>query len=110
VLVARALVRRPALLLLDEPFTGLDVPSQDLLAKLFRDLAEEGRALLMATHDIISARHDCDRIALLNRTIVAVGEPGKLAADPEPWMKAFDIGPDSTFMRVLEANADRGEK
>ena len=64
VLVARALVSRPALLLLDEPFTGLDMPTQELLSDLFTRLAREDRAVLMTTHDLAAARYGCDRLAL----------------------------------------------
>jgi manganese/iron transport system ATP-binding protein len=102
VLVARALALRPGLLLLDEPFAGLDMPSQELLAALFADLAAEGTAVLMTTHDIASALYTCDRIALLNRTVIATGTPSALAADPAVWMAAFGIGPESALLRVLK--------
>jgi manganese/iron transport system ATP-binding protein len=103
VLVARALVLQPAVLLLDEPFTGLDMPTQDLLSELFTELAREGRAVLMTTHDIPSALYTCDRIALLNRTVVATGSPRKLAADPALWMAAFGVAADSALLRMLKA-------
>lgn len=103
VLVARALVLRPALLLLDEPFTGLDLPTQDLLQALFVDLARDGRAVLMTTHDIASALDACDRVALLACTVVACDAPRALAADTDAWATAFGVGPGSTLLRVLRA-------
>lgn len=103
VLVARALVSDPTVLLLDEPFTGLDLPTQDLLAVVFRDLAHEGRAVLMTTHDLVGAVDVCDRLALLNRTVVAEGPADDLAHDPVPWCETFGVGPDSTLLRVLGA-------
>lgn len=103
VLVARALVAQPAVLLLDEPFTGLDMPTQELLSALFADLAREGRAVLMTTHDLLSALDGCDRIALLNRTIVATGTPAQLAVDPALWMRTFSVGPDSALLRIIAA-------
>ncbi|SNS60613.1 manganese/iron transport system ATP-binding protein [Micrococcales bacterium KH10] len=103
VLVARALALRPTVLLLDEPFTGLDMPTQDLLADLFQALAHEGRAVLMTTHDILSALDGCDRIALINRKIVAAGDTTELSSDPQAWMDAFEVGPESALMRVLKA-------
>jgi manganese/iron transport system ATP-binding protein len=103
VLVARALAAHPAVLLLDEPFTGLDMPTQELLSVLFADLAREGRAVLMTTHDLLSALDGCDRIALLNRTIIAAGAPAQLASDPDLWMTTFGIGPDSALLRILKA-------
>ncbi|MDR1212887.1 MAG: anchored repeat-type ABC transporter ATP-binding subunit [Propionibacteriaceae bacterium] len=103
VLVARALAARPAVLLLDEPFSGLDLPAQEMLSALFASLAHEGRAVLMTTHDIPSALYICDRVALLNRRVVATGRPSQLATDPAPWMATFGVGPDSTLLRVLRA-------
>lgn len=103
VLVARALVARPTALLLDEPFTGLDMPTQELLGRLFGDLAHEGRAVLMTTHDLLGALDGCDRIALLNRRIVAAGTPAELAADQDAWMRTFGVGEDSALLRILKA-------
>ncbi|MDQ7810925.1 anchored repeat-type ABC transporter ATP-binding subunit [Amycolatopsis sp. A133] len=90
VLVARALAVRPRLLLLDEPFTGLDVPTQELLTGLFRALKDEGDAVLMTTHDLPAAAALCDRLCLLNRSIVADGPPERLR-DPEVWLRAFGV-------------------
>ncbi|WP_369015050.1 ATP-binding cassette domain-containing protein, partial [Bacillus cereus] len=55
VLVARALAGCPSVLLLDEPFTGLDLPSAELLLGLFRRLADSGTTILMSTHDLAGA-------------------------------------------------------
>jgi ABC-type Mn2+/Zn2+ transport system ATPase subunit len=74
VLVARALVQDAPILLLDEPFTGVDQPSADVLAKLLDDLADEGRAILIATHDVDQARA-WDLVLCLNRRQVAFGPP-----------------------------------
>jgi len=74
VLVARALVQDAPLLLLDEPFAGLDVPSAEQLEALLRDLAREGRGVLMATHDLDQARA-ADRVLCLNRVQIAFGPP-----------------------------------
>ena len=95
VLVARALVLQPALMLLDEPFTGLDQPTQTLLADLIRRLADDGTAVLVTTHDHAIARRLCDRICLLNRTVVADARPGELR-DPAVWLRAFG-GTDDDF-------------
>jgi manganese/iron transport system ATP-binding protein len=103
ILVARALALRPALLLLDEPFTGLDMPTQELLSELFADLTREGRAVLMTTHDLMSALYTCDRLALLNRTVIATGTSAQLAADPSVWMATFGVGKDSPLLRILKA-------
>jgi manganese/iron transport system ATP-binding protein/manganese/zinc/iron transport system ATP- binding protein len=75
VLVARALVQDAQVLLLDEPFSGVDRPSEQLLDVLLRELAAEGRGLLAATHDLEQARA-WDRVLCLNRRMVAFGKPG----------------------------------
>ncbi|MEU5386917.1 anchored repeat-type ABC transporter ATP-binding subunit [Kitasatospora cineracea] len=90
VLVARALALRPELLLLDEPFTGLDAPTQDLLTALFAHLRDEGTALLMTTHDLPAAAEACTRLCLLNRTVVADAGPGSLR-DPDVWLRTFGV-------------------
>ncbi|HEU4979457.1 MAG TPA: metal ABC transporter ATP-binding protein [Solirubrobacteraceae bacterium] len=74
VLVARALVQDARVLLLDEPFTGLDAASAERLEALMRALAAEGRALLVATHDVDQALA-WDRVLCLNRRQVAYGDP-----------------------------------
>ncbi|SDU68517.1 anchored repeat-type ABC transporter ATP-binding subunit [Jiangella alkaliphila] len=101
VLVARALALQPRVLLLDEPFTGLDLPTQELLTALFRELAGEDHAVLMTTHDLVGALDTCTRIALLNRTIVADAPPSELL-DPEPWMRAFGVGENSPLLKILK--------
>jgi ABC-type Mn2+/Zn2+ transport system ATPase subunit len=74
VLVARALVQDAPILLLDEPFTGVDRVSEELLGRLLGSLVEEGRGIVLATHDIEQARR-CDRVLCLNRRQVAFGPP-----------------------------------
>jgi ABC-type Mn2+/Zn2+ transport system ATPase subunit len=74
VLIARALVQDAGLLLLDEPFTGLDAPSAERLEALLVQLAGEGRGVLIATHDVEQARR-WDRVLCLNGSQVAFGAP-----------------------------------
>jgi manganese/iron transport system ATP-binding protein len=105
VLVARALALRSDVLLLDEPFTGLDMPTQELLSALFASLAHEGRAVLMTTHDLAAAVFGCDRLVLLNGTVVASGTPDELADDPGVWMRTFGVSAESPLLRTLQAVA-----
>ena len=100
VLVARALALRPTLLLLDEPFTGLDMPTQDLLTDLFHTLAAEGQAIIMSTHDLLGARAHCDRLTLVNGTILASGTPQELH-DPDLWSTTFQLRPDNPLLAAL---------
>jgi manganese/iron transport system ATP-binding protein len=100
VLVARALALRPRLLLLDEPFTGLDVPTQEILTRLFRDLTSEGTAILMTTHDLPAAADTCGRLCLLNETVVADGPPDELR-DPAVWLQAFGVARSEQLLHSL---------
>jgi len=77
VLVARALVQDAPILLLDEPFTGVDRPSEQLLDALLQELAAEGRGIMAATHDLEQARA-WDRVLCLNRRMVAFGDPAEV--------------------------------
>jgi manganese/iron transport system ATP-binding protein len=108
VLVARALALDPRILLLDEPFTGLDVPTQEHLTELFRELADEERAVIMTNHDLVGAVHACDRLCLLNRTVVASGTPAELAG-PEPWMTAFGVSAGSPLLTAISQVAQGRE-
>jgi ABC-type Mn2+/Zn2+ transport system ATPase subunit len=74
VLLARALVQDAPVLLLDEPFSGLDTRSGELVMGLLDDLAAEGRAVLIATHDVEQARV-WDLVLCLNGVQVAFGPP-----------------------------------
>jgi manganese/iron transport system ATP-binding protein len=100
VLVARALALRPRLLLLDEPFTGLDVPTQELLEDLVTALAAQGTAVVMTTHDLLGAVHLGTRLCLLAGTVVAGGTPHELRT-PEPWIEAFGMSPRSPLLTAL---------
>jgi len=74
VLIARALVARAQLLLLDEPYAGLDAPAAAQLTDLIDALAGEGRGIVMTTHDLAQARR-FDRVLLLSRRQTAFGPP-----------------------------------
>ena len=77
VLVARALVQDAGLVLLDEPFTGVDAASAEVLVALIDELAAEGRGVLVATHDVDQAR-GFDRVLCLNGRQIAFGPPDVL--------------------------------
>jgi manganese/iron transport system ATP-binding protein/manganese/zinc/iron transport system ATP- binding protein len=81
VLIARALVQDAPVLLLDEPFAGVDAASAERITGILAALRDEGRALLVATHDIDQAR-GWDRVLSINRRQVAFGPPAEaLSAD-----------------------------
>jgi len=77
VLVARALVQDAHVVLLDEPFSGLDAASAQRLEALLGDLAADGRALLIASHDVDQARR-WDRVLCLNGEQIAFGVPAEV--------------------------------
>jgi ABC-type Mn2+/Zn2+ transport system ATPase subunit len=80
VLIARALVQDAGVLLLDEPFSGLDRPSAESLERLIAELAGEGRAVVIATHDLEQARA-CDLVLCINKGQVACGPPDQVLDD-----------------------------
>ena len=73
VLLARAIAQRPRLLLLDEPFNGVDAVSQDALLAALAKLRADGAAVVVSTHDLALAHLACDEVCLLNRHQVAFG-------------------------------------
>ncbi len=76
VLLARALAQGTGVLLLDEPLAGVDPASAETIAAVFADLRAEGRTLLVASHDVESAR-TFDAVLCLNGRQVAFGAPGE---------------------------------
>ena len=75
VLLARALAVEPKILLLDEPFNGVDIPSQDKIIEVMDKLAKKGVTIVMVVHNINPLLHHVHKIVLLNRKLVAFGSP-----------------------------------
>lgn len=73
VLVARCIASQPSLVLLDEPFNGLDQPNRLALLRILESLKAEGIAVVVSTHDLILARQVCERVALLAGRLIAFG-------------------------------------
>ncbi len=71
--LARALAQEGKVILLDEPFTGVDVKTEKGMIDLLMQLRDEKNTILLSTHDLASISTFCDRIILLNRTILAEG-------------------------------------
>lgn len=72
--IARALAQEAHILLLDEPFAGLDEPSQESLSALLKDLAESGRLILVCHHDLKRVPGLFDHVLLLNRKKIDFGK------------------------------------
>lgn len=75
VFIARALAQEATILLMDEPFSGVDMPSQEAILALLENLREQGITILVSTHDLNLAVERFDLLALLNRQLVAFGPP-----------------------------------
>ena len=73
VFLARALAQDGRVILLDEPFTGVDVNTEEAIIALLRSLRDEGRVMLVSTHNLGSVPDFCDRAVLINRTVLCHG-------------------------------------
>ena len=78
VLLARAVAAEPDLLLLDEPFNGVDAVSQDAIVRVLHELSAAGTALVISTHDLTVARELADVVSLVNGRQWAVGPPAEV--------------------------------
>ena len=73
VFLARALAQDGQVILLDEPFTGVDVKTEEQIVALLRELRDEGRVMLVSTHNLGSVPEFCDRTVLVKGTVLAYG-------------------------------------
>ncbi|KXO12907.1 Manganese ABC transporter, ATP-binding protein SitB [Moritella sp. JT01] len=73
VFLARALAQESQVILLDEPFTGVDVKTEEQIMALLRELRGEGKVILVSTHNLGTVPEFCDRTVLINRTILGAG-------------------------------------
>jgi len=90
VLIARALAQEAPVLLLDEPTAHLDLHHRLQVLGLLRELAREGRTVLVISHDLTLVARFCDRLALLSEGRLEVGTPAELL-QPERLRKGFDL-------------------
>lgn len=73
VFLARALAQEAKVILLDEPFTGVDVQTEHQIIALLKSLREEGHVMLVSTHNLGSVPEFCDRTIMVNKTVIASG-------------------------------------
>jgi ABC-type Mn2+/Zn2+ transport system ATPase subunit len=78
VFLARALAQEAPVMLLDEPFVGVDAATEEAIYALLDRLREEGRTVVVATHDLSRAQTAFDRLLLLNQHVVAYGPPAEV--------------------------------
>lgn len=96
VLVARALVARPELVMMDEPFNGLDAPSRDIITGLIADLTSDGVGVIVSTHDLSLACDVCSQACVLASRLVALG-PTDEALAPEVLARAYGSSADEAI-------------
>lgn len=98
--IAQALLHDPDLLILDEPFTGLDPLARINLRDLIIDLRRQGKTVFFSSHELSEAELICDRVAIIKRgALVSCGSVQELAGDGERNLERV-------FLKVLEADAD----
>jgi manganese/iron transport system ATP-binding protein len=91
--LARALAQEGKVMLLDEPFGGVDATTEKVIITLLTELRELGHTVLISTHDLDSVRGFCDAVALIaNRTVLEYGDTEKVFT-PENLMKVFGGAP-----------------
>jgi len=88
VFLARALAAAPDLFLLDEPVTGIDPTTQELLMDLLEGQARAGRTVVATTHDLACAAERFQQVLAINRTVVAHG-PSNIVLDANVLAKAY---------------------
>lgn len=74
VFLARALAQKSQVILLDEPFTGVDVKTETAIIELLGEMRKEGKIMLVSTHNLGSVPEFCDRTILIKETVVAYGK------------------------------------
>ena len=97
--VARAIAQGARLLLLDEPFAGVDKRSESMLIQVLKQMRSEGATVLVSTHDLASLRAFADDALLLRQTILMHDTPQAVLA-PENLVQAFGM--------QVQAGADSG--
>jgi ABC-2 type transport system ATP-binding protein len=110
--LAAALMRRPAVLLLDEPANGLDPTGADELWQVVRELSADGTAVLLSSHDLMAIDDVCDEITVLRAGEVAwsgaIGELRALAPAPEHLLRTSDDTAAAERVRLLGIAAEDG--
>lgn len=87
--IARALIHQPDILILDEPFTGLDLAGVDILMGVIDAARAEGKTVILTTHDPAHALRLCDRVAVIAKGVVGLDEVMTNFASPEALAEAY---------------------
>ena len=81
VFLARMLAQDPLIYLLDEPLSGLDILTEDLIINILQREKEKGKAIIMSTHHLSTSFKQLDRLALINKRLIALGPPKETLRD-----------------------------
>ncbi|HJZ49779.1 MAG TPA: metal ABC transporter ATP-binding protein, partial [Roseiflexaceae bacterium] len=90
VFLARALAQEPDVLLLDEPISGVDAPTQEAILTILSDLAAQDKTLLITTHDLRCNMQYFDALLALNRRVIALG-PVEQVLTPEVLTRTYGV-------------------
>ncbi|APT84115.1 metal ABC transporter ATP-binding protein [Corynebacterium aquilae] len=101
VLLARAIAAQPRLVLLDEPFNGLDHPNREALVNIINDMKKDGVAVVASTHDVSLAEETAEKVALLAGTQIAFG-PMDEALSPTNVATAYGGRQHEDVMRISQ--------
>jgi len=86
--IARALAQEAELMLMDEPLTGLDVPTQEDIFRIMNELRQRQVTVMVATHDLNLAAERFDQVMLLNVRLLGIGQPNEVFT-PERLRQAY---------------------
>jgi len=98
--IARALAQEAELMLMDEPFTGLDMASQEDILQIIVELQKRGVTVLASTHDLNLASEHFDRVLLLNRRVFGLGPPQEVFTT-DRLLRAF-----GGHLRLMQTESD----
>ena len=112
--IARALAQEAELMLMDEPLTGLDIQSQEMILEIMEKLRQRGVTIMIATHDLDQAAGRFDRVMLLNRRLIGFGSPEQVFT-PEQLRAAYGghlrlVQTGSDLLVVTDTCCDEGEE
>lgn len=104
--IARALVQDPELYFLDEPFAGVDAPSEKIIIELFKKLRDQGKTIIVVHHDILTASAYFDWALLLNKKIISCG-PIEQVLTQENLAQLYGFNPMLHYMAYSKSDKNR---
>lgn len=103
VFLARALAQQAELFFFDEPFTGVDAKTESIMLRVFDELRQAGKILLVSSHDWGQSLHQLDRLLLINQRLIADGAPLQVMT-PENLQQAYGVNLQHHFHSSLDHN------